>query len=98
MFNYHANRKLKLLYSFVHLKAFSNSAKVKSLYSIFFSMENGKSSNVLDVLCILLPRFYPSHLYFSNQIEFDLKSINQEFLLLLKLLKKNYIQCFTIEL
>ena len=38
------------------------------------------------------------YFYFSNQIEFDLKSINQEFLLFLKLLKKHSIQYFTIEL
>ena len=36
------------------------------------------------------------HLYFSNQIEFHLKSINQE--LFLKLLKKHCIQYFTLEL
>ena len=30
--------------------------------------------------------------YFSNQIEFDLKSINQEFLLFLKLLKTHPLQ------
>ena len=34
----------------------------------------------------------------SNQIEFDLKSINQEFLLFLKLLEKHSIKYFTIEL
>ena len=33
-----------------------------------------------------------------NNVDFDLKSINQEFLLLLKLLKKYFIQYFTIEL
>ena len=33
-------------------------------------------------------------LYFSNQIEFDLKSINREFLLFLKSLNKHYIQYF----
>ena len=38
------------------------------------------------------------YFYISNQIEFDLKSINQEFLLFLKLLKKHSIQYFTIEL
>ena len=38
------------------------------------------------------------NLYFSDQIEFDLKSINQEFLLFLKLLKKHSIQYLTIEL
>ena len=37
------------------------------------------------------------HLYFSNQIEFNLKSINQEFLLFLKSLYKHSIQYFTIE-
>ena len=37
------------------------------------------------------------HLYLSNQIEFDLKSINQEIVLSLKLLKKHSIQYFTIE-
>ena len=37
-------------------------------------------------------------LYFSNQIEFDLKSINQEFILFLKLLRKHCIQYFTIKL
>ena len=36
-------------------------------------------------------------LYFSNQIEFGLKSINQEFFLLLKFLKF-LIQYFTIEI
>ena len=35
---------------------------------------------------------------YTFQIEFDLKSINQEFLLFLKLLKKHSIQYFTIEL
>ena len=33
-----------------------------------------------------------------NNADFDLKSVNQEFLLLLKLLKKYSIQYFTIEL
>ena len=33
-----------------------------------------------------------------NNVDFDLKSVNQEFLLLLKLLKKYSIQYFTIEL
>ena len=37
-------------------------------------------------------------LYFSNQIEFDFKSINQEFILFLKLLRKHCIQYFTIKL
>ena len=32
------------------------------------------------------------HLYFSNQIEFDLKSIDQEFLLFRKSLNKQSIQ------
>ena len=36
------------------------------------------------------------HLYFLNQIEFDLKSMNEEFLLFLKLLKKHSIQLFNI--
>ena len=34
----------------------------------------------------------------SNQIKFDLKSKNQEFILFLKLLKKHSIKYFTIEL
>ena len=34
---------------------------------------------------------------FSSQIEFDLKSINQKFLLFLKLLKKHSIQYLTIQ-
>ena len=38
------------------------------------------------------------HLYFSNQIEFDLKSANQEFFLSLKLPEKHSIQYFTKEL
>ena len=37
------------------------------------------------------------HLYFSNQIEFDLKSIDQEFLLFLKSLSKQSIQYFITE-
>ena len=36
------------------------------------------------------------HLYFLNQIEFDLKSMNEEFILFLKLLKKHSIQLFNI--
>ena len=36
------------------------------------------------------------NLYFSNQIKFDLKSINQEFLLFLKSLSKCSIQYFVI--
>ena len=36
------------------------------------------------------------HLYFLNQIEFDLKRMNEEFLLFLKLLKKHSIQLFNI--
>ena len=38
------------------------------------------------------------HLYFSNQIEPDLKSIDQEFLLIFILLKKHSIQDFIIQL
>ena len=34
------------------------------------------------------------HLYFLNQTEFDLKSINQEFLLFLKLLNKTFYSIF----
>ena len=34
------------------------------------------------------------HLYFSNQIKFDLESTNQEFFLLLKSLNKQSIQYF----
>ena len=37
------------------------------------------------------------HLYFSKQIEFDLKSINQEAILLLKSLNKEFIQYFFID-
>ena len=48
-----------LLY-FTELKDFSNSSKVKTLYSIFFCTENRKSWNVLDVFCILLARFSPT--------------------------------------
>ena len=47
---------------------------------------------------VFLLRYDDLYFYFSNQIEFDLKSINQEFLLFLKLLKKHSIQYFTIEL
>ena len=36
------------------------------------------------------------HLYFSNQIEFDLKSLNQAFLLFRKSLSKHSIQYFMI--
>ena len=36
-------------------------------------------------------------LYILNQIEFDLKNINQEFLLFLKSLNKHSIQYITIE-
>ena len=36
------------------------------------------------------------HLHFSNQIEFDLKSINQEFLLFRTSLNKQSIQYFII--
>ena len=35
------------------------------------------------------------HLYFSSQIDFDLKSINPEFLLFLKSLNKHSIPYFT---
>ena len=38
------------------------------------------------------------HLYFSNQAEFNLKSIYQEFVLFLKLIEKHSIQFFTVEL
>ena len=48
------------LLCFTDLKAFSNSSKVRSLYSIFFCTGNRKSSNVLDVFCILLARFGPT--------------------------------------
>ena len=48
-----------LLY-FTDLIFFSNSSKVRSLYSIFFSTGNRKSSNVLDVFYILLARFGPT--------------------------------------
>ena len=41
-------------------------------------------------MTIYIPFIFPS------QIEFDLKSINQEFLLFLKLLKKYSIQYLTI--
>ena len=41
---------------------------------------------------------YIPFIYFSSQIDFDLKSINQEFFLFLNLLKKNSIRYFTIEL
>ena len=37
------------------------------------------------------------HLYFSKQIEFDLKSINQEAILLLKSLDKEFIQYFSTD-
>ena len=47
------------LLRFTDLKAFSNSSKVRSLYSIFFPTGNRKSSNVLDLFCILLSRFGP---------------------------------------
>ena len=36
-------------------------------------------------------RFILFYLYFSNQIEFDLQSLNQEFLLFLELLKKHIL-------
>ena len=35
------------------------------------------------------------HLYISDRIEVDLKSVNQEFILFLKLLNKHFIQYFT---
>ena len=38
------------------------------------------------------------YLHFSSQIEFDLKSMNREFLLFCKLLNKHSIQYFTVEL
>ena len=41
---------------------------------------------------------YSFHLYFPNPIEFDLESNKQEFLLFLKLLNKNSIQYFIVEL
>ena len=37
------------------------------------------------------PDFQMAHLYFSNQTEFDLKRINQEFLLFRKSLNKQSI-------
>ena len=55
------------LLCFTDLKVFSNSSEVRSLYSIFFCTGNRKSSNVLDVFCILLGRFGPTFVkYLSN--------------------------------
>ena len=45
------------LLHFTDLKAFPDSSNVRSLYSIFFSTGNRKSSKVLDVFCTLLARF-----------------------------------------
>ena len=43
-------------------------------------------------------KHYIFYLNFSNQIEFDLKGINQELLLFFNSLNKNSIQYFPIEL
>ena len=61
------------LLDFTDLKAFSKSSEVRSLYSIFFCTGNRKSSNVLDVFCILLGRFGPTFVkYLSNSSEMRL--------------------------
>ena len=51
---------LVALLCFTDLKFFSNFSKVRSLHTIFFCTGNRKSSNILDVLCILLARFGPT--------------------------------------
>ena len=53
------------LLHFTYLKAFSNSSKVRSLYFIFFCTGNRKSSNVLDVFCILLKSFFK---FFKSEV------------------------------
>ena len=49
-----------VLLCFTDLKTFSNTSKVSLLHSIFFCTGNRKSSNVLDVFCILMVRFGPA--------------------------------------
>ena len=51
---------LVALLCFTDLNIFSNFSKVRFLCSMFFCTGNRKSSNVLDVFCILLVRFGPA--------------------------------------